>query len=55
MEELSARNRLNGEILTSRETVERVGDGEVQFEPSRAVELQGVAAPVELFHAARRT
>jgi adenylate cyclase len=44
----------SGEILTSQETVEQAGDGEVRFEPARTVGLQGVAAPVALFHVARR-
>ena len=37
-----------GEILTSQETVERVGDGDLRFEPVRSVELKGVAATVTL-------
>jgi adenylate cyclase len=43
-----------GEVLTSWETVERVGDGEVSFEQARSVELQGVAGPVMLYRVIRR-
>lgn len=42
-----------GEVLTSLETVERVGETEVAFEPMRSVELQGVAGPVTLFRVLR--
>src|SRR5918995_1100513 len=44
-----------GEILTSRETVERVGGGDVTFEEVRSAELQGVADPVTLYRVLRRT
>jgi adenylate cyclase len=43
-----------GEILTSQETVERVGGGDLRFEPARTVDLQGVAEPVALYHVGRR-
>jgi adenylate cyclase len=43
-----------GEILTSRETVERVGQGGFAFEPARTVELEGVGEPIVLYHVARR-
>ena len=42
-----------GEILTSEETVERIGEGEVRFEPRRSVELKGVAAPVAIYRVFR--
>lgn len=44
-----------GEVLTSHETVQRVGDGEVSFERARSAELQGVADPVTLYRVFRRT
>jgi adenylate cyclase len=44
-----------GEILTSQETVERVGDVEVSFVQARSVEIQGVANPVTLHRVLRRT
>ena len=43
-----------GEVLTSWETVERVGDGEVSFEQARSVELRGVTSPVALYRVLRR-
>ena len=43
-----------GEILTSRETVERVGADDVSFDQVRSVELQGVADRVTLFRVHRR-
>jgi adenylate cyclase len=43
-----------GEILTSRETVERVGDDELTFKQARSVELKGVAGPVTLYRVLRR-
>jgi len=43
-----------GEVLTSQETVQRLADGEVRFEPARTVELKGVASPVALYHVARK-
>jgi class 3 adenylate cyclase len=36
-------------VLTSRESVDRMGDAEVSFEEARTVELRGVAAPVTLY------
>jgi adenylate cyclase len=42
-----------GEVLTSQETVERVGQTDVAFEPARSVELQGVAGPVWLYRVLR--
>jgi class 3 adenylate cyclase len=42
-----------GEVLTSQETAERVGDAEVSFEPVRAVELKGVAVSVTLYRVSR--
>jgi class 3 adenylate cyclase len=42
-----------GEILTSQETVARIGIGGFRFEPTRAVELKGVATPTML-HLVRR-
>jgi class 3 adenylate cyclase len=44
-----------GEVLTSGETVERVGDGGVSFEQVRSVELQGVADRVTLYQVRRRS
>jgi class 3 adenylate cyclase len=44
-----------GEILTSLETVERVGDAAVSFEAARTVELEGVADPVVLHRVLRGT
>lgn len=38
-----------GEILTSKETVERIGDGEMRFQRVRSVNLKGVEALVELY------
>jgi adenylate cyclase len=43
-----------GEVLTSQETVQQVGDGGVSFEPARSVELQGVADPVTLYRVLRQ-
>jgi class 3 adenylate cyclase/DNA-binding transcriptional MerR regulator len=43
-----------GEVLTSRETVEHVGDGEVDFLRVGPVELQGLATPLELYRVVRR-
>jgi adenylate cyclase len=43
-----------GEVLTSQETVQRVGDGGVSFEPARSVELKGVADPVTLYRVLRQ-
>jgi class 3 adenylate cyclase len=43
-----------GEILTSHETVERVNGGEVSFEQTRSVELQGVERPVTLYRVVGR-
>jgi adenylate cyclase len=43
-----------GEVLTSQETVERVGDVEASFEKARSVELQGVTGPVTLYRVLRR-
>jgi class 3 adenylate cyclase len=43
-----------GEVLTSQETVERVAEPGLTFEPARAAELQGVAEPVTLYRVVRR-
>jgi adenylate cyclase len=43
-----------GEVLTSQETVTRVGEVEASFEPARSVELRGVTSPVALYRVLRR-
>jgi class 3 adenylate cyclase len=43
-----------GEVLTSQETVGRVGDHELFFEQARSVELRGVANAVTLYRVLRR-
>jgi class 3 adenylate cyclase len=42
-----------GEVLVSREVVERTGDG-FAFEPIGPVELKGIAQPVEVYQAGAR-
>jgi adenylate cyclase len=42
-----------GEVLTSRESVERLGEVDVSFEQARSVELQGVTGPVRLYRVLR--
>ena len=44
-----------GEVLTSQETIDRVGDGAVTFERARSVELQGVTSPVTLYRVLPRS
>jgi class 3 adenylate cyclase len=43
-----------GEILTSQETMERMGDDDVSFEQAHSVELKGIADPVMLYRVSRR-
>jgi class 3 adenylate cyclase len=43
-----------GEVLTSQESVERVGDVPASFEKARSVELRGVANAVTLYRVLRR-
>ena len=42
-----------GEVLTSQETMEQVGDDGVSFERARSVELKGIADPVTLYRVFR--
>jgi adenylate cyclase len=44
-----------GQVVVSQETVQRSGDRQVWFDPLGAVELKGVAKPLPLYQAYRRT
>jgi adenylate cyclase len=44
-----------GQVLVSHETAQRCGDPQVRFDPLGAVELKGVAKPLPLYQAYRRS
>ena len=44
-----------GQVVVSQETAERSGDPQVWFDPLGAVELKGVAKPLQLYQAYRRS
>jgi class 3 adenylate cyclase len=44
-----------GQVLVSQETAQRSGDPQVRFDPLGAVELKGVAEPLPLYRAYRRS
>jgi adenylate cyclase len=44
-----------GQVVVSQETAQRSGDGQVRFDPLGAVELKGVAEPLPLYQAYRKS
>jgi adenylate cyclase len=44
-----------GQVVVSQETAQRSGDSQVRFDPLGAVELKGVAEPLPLYRAYRRS
>jgi class 3 adenylate cyclase len=44
-----------GQVVVSEETAQRSGDRQVWFDPLGAVELKGVAKPLPLYQAYRRS